>query len=661
MPTCYFTYSWENDIERDKNLNLLLSYMRNQIETLSDHSIKVVYDKECFEEGKNFRELEKQIKDSDSILLFFTPDYKNKVENQDNDLDCGARREYQMIKERAMSEVDGIIPILLSGTKDSAVTEEFKDIIHWDISKTNHQVYKANGKTILGKELELIVKKIVRKAIREANAVSYCKEHTFISVDEEYRALFLDSDVTPLPKSCLIRTSAHDKVISQNACIVIGRNGSGKSTLLNSIQKYDPKYFRDNYKELKSMDIESLDINFIYTCLIEQTRKEFNLISMPKIIDTFWEIVFVLQGMITLGYDLENLEIDPEDNRYRVFNTMTNKLKKLFGLSTRRKLHTSLKEYSTCHCAVELIANHINDNGMLTYASEETPYTAAYNNVNAYTILCKVFGKTDFDRYCAGIKQCSKKIFFALDGFDTHSEDFRATTTLLFETNYNEYLRRKDFEIKLFRELLVSVSNVRVRTQQPAMQDFFASLHFCVILPQDRYDEIALHDRDIAKRNYCTLNWDAYDLLEMLVKRLEYYYRMDITENIPLNMRFNNIIETQMPSIPTEISVLIDGFERKIPLFNYLLRLSFWRPRDIIKNFAMVIKLSKDENEISGYSENVLKKFLIRGAKNIIEDEFINEYKNVYLNIKDVLYKFRETNLIQGYNEFCTKLSKIKI
>lgn len=656
MSVCYFTYSWEKDAKKAEPLNLLLSYIRSRIEKLSDGNVSVLYDKECFKEGDNFREREKQLDNSDCILLFFTPEYKNKVEAQD---DTGVYREYQMIRERAKSEYNGVIPILLSGTLDTAVTDEFKDIIFWDISKIKHQINKSNGRIVLSDELETIVSKIVRKAIREAYAVSYCKGHVFSTIQELYHALFLDSAVTPLPPACIIRTTAHDKILDQSACVVIGRKGSGKSTLLESIQKQDPGFYYENYKQLISMNVESLDINFVYSNLICESRKEFNFIPMPKILDTFWELMFVLQGMVTIGCELESYRIEQDDTRYRTFYGATKKLKKLLGIPNGR-LFTDLRPHAICHCAVELLTNHIK-NELLVHASEETPLTAAFNSVDTFGILSKTFGRDSFKKYCSGVALCKKKIFFALDGFDTHSEDFRTTTNRLAEVNPDEYYLRKDFEIKLFRELLLSVSNVKQHTQPPIIQKFFNAVHFCIILPQDRYDEIALDDRDITKRSYCSLNWDAHDLMEMLVKRLEYFYKIEAQDDLPLDNRLYRIIKAKMPTIPTELSISIDGIERKIPLFNYLLRLTFWRPRDIIKNFAIIIELSKDQEDMSDYIESVIKKLLVNSAKNIIEIEFINEYKNVYLNLKEVLYRFKGTNFIQEYDLFCERLSKIHI
>ncbi len=658
MPVCYFTYSWEKDPKKAEAVNMLLSYIKNQIETLSDGNITVIYDKESFEVGDNFKTREKQLKESDSVLLFFTPQYKHKVESKK---DNGVYREYEILKERAMTELDGVIPILLSGSVSTAVTEEFSDIIFEDLSKYLYHITKSQGRIVLGDPLHALVTRIVRKAIKEAYAVSYCKGPVYQSMDEEFKYLFLDSDKTPLPRNCIIRTSAYDEIISQNACIVIGRKGSGKSTLLDALQKYNPDFFCNSYKKLLALNINAVDLTYVYDNLISISRKEFNLIPMTDLLHVFWELVFVLQGIVIISHELAEFRIDSNDKRYHIFMTMTNRLAQLLGIP-EQKLYAGHGNRGICHCAVELLSNHIkNGNKMLANASEDTPLTAAYYSVNADIILSNAFGRDEFSFYCESLKSCRKKILFALDGFDTHTDDFRIATDRLIDSNPEEYRLRKDFDIRLFRELMFLVSTVKKDLLSTNMKKIYEAVHFCVILPQERFDEIALDDRDIAKRSYCSLNWDAHDLLEMLVKRLESYYRVKPNNIISMEERFYYVIRTYMPNIPTEITVKIDGHDMKFPLFTYLLRLSFWRPRDIIKNFAIITKLAKEPNDIHSFSESVIKKYLIKSSKEIIENEFLHEYQNVYLNLKDVLNRFKGMDIIQDYDMFMEHLSRISI
>lgn len=661
MPICYFTYSWEKNAKKEQQLSNLLSYIKQRIEILSDHDISVVYDKESFREGEDFTKREKQIAESDCVLLFFTPAYKEKILSKS---DSGVSREYKLVKKRALSGEGGVMPILLSGDRNTAVPDEFQNIIHWDLSKFRDPIYKANDRLVLSDDLQKYIDRLAKKAVRETCTVSFCKKSEFSSIDKEYQALFLDSAANaPLPSSCIIKMNAHDRIIDQDVCFVIGRKGSGKSTLLSTIQSYDPRFFHDHYKKLACIDAESLDISFIYNNLIDKIRQDLDVLSMQRVLDTFWEILFVFQSIVTIGLELEYFEIQPDDSRYETFEKVAQKLKHLLGISTD-KFKSGLPPSSICNCAVELVERHIRLN-VLDKASELTPLTGATSNIDSFVILSDIFGAELFRKYCLGVKQCKKKILLALDGFDTHSEDFRLTTSRLADINKKEYRFRTDFEIRLFRELMVVVSNIKRKRVQLDKQYFFSAVHFCVILPQDRYDQIALDDRDIEKRDICSLNWDAYELMEMLVRRLEFHFKIEpSTKKGSLEKRFYNILREELPQIPAEINISVNGYPQKMSLFNYLLRHTFWRPRDIIKNFAIIMKLSKDndiESKDPQLIQSIIKKALTRGVSRIIEGEFINEYKNVYVNIKEVLLNFRTNDFMQDFDVFCEKLSKIEI
>lgn len=661
MPICYFTYSWEKNVRKEQQLNYLLSYIKQRIEIFSDYDISVIYDKESFKEGEDFIKREKQIAESDCVLLFFTQTYREKISSKYN---SGVKREYKLVKERALAGEGGVMPILLSDNRDTSVPDEFRNIIHWDFSGFHDPIYRTNKKIVVSSVLQEYVDKLAKKAIREAYTVSFCRKPEFSSMEKEYQALFLDSAANaPLPSNCVIKMNAHDRIINQDVCFVIGRKGSGKSTLLNTIQSYDPLFFHDNYKKLACIDAESLDISFIYNNLIDKVRQDLDVLSMQKVLDAFWEILLVFQSIVTIGLELEYFEITQDDNRYKTFEKVTKKLKELLGISSD-KFKSGLPPSSICNCAVELVERHIRLN-LLDKANELTPLTGATSNIDSFVILNDIFGTELFHQYCLGVRQCKKKILLALDGFDTHSEDFRFTTNRLADTNENEYKFRTDFEIRLFRELMVVVSNIKRKRIQLEKQYFFSAVHFCVILPQDRYDQIAIDDRDIEKRDICSLNWDAYDLMEMLVKRLEYHFKIVSSAKIGnLEKRFYNILQEKLPHIPKEINIVVNGYPQKISLFNYLLRHTFWRPRDIIKNFAIIMKLSKD-NDIESKNpqliQSIIKKALTLGASKIIEGEFINEYKNVYVNIKEVLLNFRANDFMQDFDVFCEKLSRIEI
>ena len=655
--TCYFSYSWGSDINED-----IMDALKKQIEKMSNYKIQVIYDKRSFYPGDNLLEKEKAIKTSDSIVVFFTPSYKNKIVNGFNDK--GAFREYENIKKRLEKEDNNILPILLSGNIDKSVPDEFKTILYDDLSRLQNQVYEKNGIKTFSDKLDKKIKKIVKETIKRTEIYSLLKVNSFNSLEEEYNALFLNSSANQkekLPQDCYIKTDAYDFIINQHGYFVIGRKGGGKSTLLEIIQGYNPTLYFSKYKVANPIKAEFIDLSFIYRELIEKTKSNFTIIPMVKILDVLWEIILVLQCIYNIGLEIEHFRIDDNDDRLDIFEKVVEKLR--IGL---KRLDMALDDESpkssTSILAVELILNYLN-NGVYKSINYDTISASAYSNFSSTEILKEFLGNDLLMKFCEAIKRCTKKILLALDGFDPHSEDFRLDTSLAKENNFTEFKTRYRFESIFYRELMITVSNIKNNAVDNVLLTIFDIVDFCIIIPQDRYDEIRMIDRDAAKREVCYMSWDAYDLLNMLVKRLKHYYRIeDNNKKMNLLEEFNSIIEMNIPNISPYISIDIDGFTRNMTLFEYILRLSFWRPRDIIKNFAVVMKLSKQEIEISeNILQELLKNLLANNAKKIIDEEFIGEYINVYTNLHYVIHQFENMDLILDISLFNEKLSKINI
>lgn len=382
---------------------------------------------------------------------------------------------------------------------------------------------------------------------------------------------------------------------------------------------------------------------------------------MVDVIDVFWEVFLALQCIYNIGLELEHFMIDDNDDRIGVFNETVNKLRR--GLKEADFcLDDETPRNSISTLAVELVINHWKQ-GIFKSINMVTINASARNNFSSTEVLKNFLGNELLIEFCKALKRCNKKILLALDGFDPHSEDFRLETSQKRETDFEEFKMRKDFESKFYRELMVTISNLKGGVADNIILIIFEIVDFCIIIPQDRYNEVSKGvDRDIAKREVCFLSWDAHDLLCMLIKRLCHYYKIEINFEGDLLEQFNHIVDDYLPNISSCVYIEINGYKKAISLYEYILRLSFWRPRDIIKNFAVVMKLSKQELNLPQESvQEILKKLLTNNAERIIEEEFIGEYKNVYRNLYDVIHEFENSDLIINFPIFYDKLAKINI
>ena len=73
---CYFSYCQENSTE-------ILSYLKTEIEKKSNGKVQVIFDKKSFLYSEDFIKREKEIVTCDSVVIFFSPEYKKIIDNEE--------------------------------------------------------------------------------------------------------------------------------------------------------------------------------------------------------------------------------------------------------------------------------------------------------------------------------------------------------------------------------------------------------------------------------------------------------------------------------------------------------------------------------------------------------------------------------------------------
>ena len=124
----------------------------------------------------------------------------------------------------------------------------------------------------------------------------------------------------------------------------------------------------------------------------------------------------------------------------------------------------------------------------------------------------------------------------------------------------------------------------------------------------------------------------------------------------------DEVLNKYFPHIPKEVQFEFNGRQYKIPLFFYVLRHSFWRPRDILFYYTNILSLAKElkfkKSEIT--SEKIRNIIGITTTK-VIKGEFINEFSTTYDNIEEVISKFKRKKQILNYSELAGILNQVNI
>ena len=650
-PTCYISYAWSDEI-----LNFLLR-LKSDIEKRSQNKIKVILDRHNFDVGENFKEKEKQIIESDLVLTFFTPEYKRKVDTPVEDSGC--YREYGYILKKKDINTRFIYPILFKGKKDTSVPRDFRDITcNLEVAKIKYKESKNNYISIEPK-LQKKYSKFIEDIIKKTKTNYLISDIRYKDSNEKYKALLKNTAADgSLKRSCMIKMPAYSEILNQSSYIVIGRKGSGKTTLLETIENLEPIVFMEQYKILCPINAEDINISSVYSC-VESLWHDRDFISTTEITDIYWEIFFVIQTMFTVGLEFENDNLK-SDYRYRVFKNVAKFLRDKLGANRDISLLDNSVKSQIPTLVLEIMETYF-QNHILDKANDYTFMTSIKTNLNTQNIIETFIGKNLFKSFANCFGVCEKKTLISLDGFDTHSEDFRRNTRNMQNSNPSEYDKRNDFECLFYRSLCNVAMKFKRNQFNNQLYQIADRIDFCIVLPQDRLDQIQIADRDISKLKCCGLFWDAYDLLRMLVLRLEEYYEVKPISSQNMLQRFHRILKEKLPQIPVSIKLYCGNRWHDFDLFNYMLRLSFWRPRDILLNFISLLGLVENSKNVGlDIDEKMIKDALSQSASNIIDKEFITEYQNVFYNLKDVLNSFRGYNNILDISEFFKIIEKVR-
>ena len=653
--TCFFCYAWDEENIRFGKLE----FLRKRIKEKAGNRVEVILDKHTYEDNADFDVLREKIWQYDLIVVFFTPDYKEIVVDRKakKNKDREVLKEYDIILERYLKEYNSAFPVIFEGDKESSLPKEFvnRNARIYDsfrITKTDKKRYRVPD--VSQTEYNKFLNKIVQTAIHNCAD----KSEEYKTAEDALEKLFGLTNNVLIPQSCLVIPELYHKIRLQSCMFIAGRKGSGKSTFIKKFKEMDQKYFEEHYKKMMPISAETFNYEIVYELLFAAHTNDKIVVERYTVMCLFWEVYFVLYTMVIIRAEIEDKIITREnDDRYDIFNRVTRKLFRLLGMKVG---HGSIDLENTevikqiFFTSAEMVDNRYlsaldeidNDNLILSQFSSKFTLSS---------IIEKEFTQKELSDFFKGVHKCGHKIMFSLDGFDTHSEDFRITTSHM-NPQSEEFKAREEFERLFFRTLLEVATKFKEKEVKDKIGNQIGDvLDFCIVLPKDRYDQIVQDDRDVIKRNFGSLSWSALELQELLTKRLECLItKIDSTYIVDTKGSYEERMNKALsffPGLPMSIEMHVNGNVMRMPLFNYILRSSFWRPRDVISNLSkimsQVVTVSGDDWKSNGVcmNEENIKLAIKKNASQIIKKEFIGEYKHVFRNLDDVLER------LQGHEE----------
>ena len=678
--TCFISYC-HSDIDENE-----IRFLSDIIKTNVRKTTEVFFDLD-FGIGKRFQSFMKLLDEVDLVVMICTPHYKERTA-LGKEKGGGVGFEYDIIKTRYekvikekkeksneyLSEREynpfEVLPLIVKGDRKSSVPEDFLDNKSIDltyykvISKRSFigESYKTlpqNIKTRFEKDIANVIgvlkttytikQKRYEEALRETESL--------LKLDSLFRDTKADfknpkhSD-SKFEDALFVRTDVYKQIETQSAYFVIGRKGSGKSALtqvlpIRSHQRANPYFAVIDIYANRDINIHIL-YSFLNKDFISNSKHVFERIKCFKYA---WALFFRLCVMNAIVKNKSTFTLS--DFSQSKIKKMVDFLAQINKKNDNTTTDNTDSYFTYAFFNMERFMKRCIDEARRDDSYFMSDIIAQFNfeNFIEFTIGKKI--SNELNEY---LENLPTKFLITFDGFDTEIEKFREEGEYFEGDNLEEKVK---FEIDWLHSLLLLVNDIK--QMRTGMEILDEKLDFCITIPNHRYLEIIRNDIDSYRFQHRRKNliWTGIELLIFLRKRLEILSDYRTRESSPW-LSYREVLKNKFPYIPQLLEFEFNGRTIKIDLFLYVLRHTFWRPRDILLYFSHIIPLCKDskDNEHTITSESI-RSCIANLTFEIIKDDFKNEFKGTIRNLANILECFSRSKQILSFAEIESLLYNI--
>lgn len=642
----FVTYSrHDNEVDRVSAICKWLTQLSHgQLEFVLDSSLA---------RSSNVFDFERSLENYRACLVIGTRKYKEKVISGE----FGVSREFhtliKCIKKRSIraftvvteSSFEEVFPDDLKGP----LATNFSGISHNpefnEISNHSQTKFQSEAKILVEHLLSIVNEKPKDKA-----NIEKIRQNLIFEQKHELMSANIDNDTL---NKIFVKTSYFNAVINKSSYLLIGRKGSGKSFLTDYFLRFPEHDPTVNVL----FHLRSFRLITLYTMGTRlRLKNELNeIISQADVFECAWSVIFTVGCVAQLYIDIMSGRIDGEINELTAVRALLDNSELIdedaFGegrsLSVQRLIDWSTEKVL-----------HIIEAGIESLSGEYARSVASIQSlVDPKKVITAIVGVAAMNEFSGSVQKLQPCFFIAIDGFDTKFDSFRHETNV-FVFNRETQTERVRFEIDWLAGL-VEASFDLIRPAAGAEIGFRgASYNLLVTLPRDRFIEVHKNDRDgfRLRHKYVNIEWTAPELANLARKRLEYYY----SQKCSSSDIFEKLTEALMwiGGIPKLLDFNYNGNVVKIGIFEYMLRHSFWRPRDIIYHVSLLIDRGERNRKIGRkISVENIREIASSASSEIIENEFIGEFKSIFPEIEETIFLFRESGSILKFSELFSLIS----
>jgi hypothetical protein len=628
-----------------------LAYILANLRKLCRDAIAFIDDR-SLRGGTNLDKFMDILKTVDGVLVILTPAYKQQVLARKG----GVYKEFTLIinrldaleSQRASLDFYNtrgatyrsaefcVIPILFSGTPETSVPDELSRIFYEDF-RSLRASRDAKGRLDVRRQDKQRFRKPLQAIVNHILAISRLSSATFLqNRDELFEPLFRERKdelirlPAPVRTKLFVKTHAYQRVRRQHSYILIGRKGTGKSTVRDFLSQTS----RAHYIGHIDFTVNEIHLDFIYgTFKVPQIASESaTLLHRTDAFAWTWEVLLYIKLVRLL---MRVSSIFPSTYRDAISRLRHGIAAFHDEDSYAHDKDTISADFVFCIGSVVKFLDH----AIKTARSDEKYFFSDVKRaLRLRNLLLHTLGQdalTDLGRL---LRARPARILLSLDGFDTKFGSFR-------DIGRREYVPKEEirprilFEVDWLRGFLQFVLKIKAN---PRNEFLYSLLDICATVPKDRFMEVLRVERDayVYKGKFLSMNWSGPELMLLLCKRVEVMFDYENKKGSMkerLEYALHNIFE--MPRI---VKTKVGNMEYDVPLFLYLLRHTFMRPRDLLYYCANLFAFGRDMKKKGlQVSNEAVRTIVSKTTWEVVVNEFIGEFEETLINVKEVLRAFQ--------------------
>ncbi|PZR31479.1 P-loop ATPase, Sll1717 family [Caulobacter segnis] len=680
---CFVSFSAADGNER--NIRFLIEYLTERLE--GKVSFQAYFDQPTGSDLQNF--MKDELTKAEAVIALFTPDYKRKIEQR---ITSGVLTEYLRIVDRLEGKIDApplaFLPIFWGGPSFEAAAPTYFMGRNFARELNLFQAYGSEGEPYLPDRIETLLRPAIGRIVSDlkirwdeadpsyatlkaavdetmlAPAVMSDEDQATSSQDSTRpdgrvdEAMFRKSERAPLSvadfsRLYFVKTAAFRAIGRHHKMAFTGRKGSGKTTLLKVYKhQNEERYFLP-------IDVEVNDWNLHYILGDLTFRPAEGDLSYTaeesKVFDFVWPIFLSL----CMVRSLEGAHPYPEHllshvEHSRRFSSSKGRYDQLFQLS------------------IEIVTEFIQECiDSASTRSEGEFKSDLLRSLNVQACTERLLGP-GYGALLEIVRRDSRqrRFLFCLDRFDTEIQKYRKDLSA-HNISDEERRRREGREVFWIQGLVEMIDHLRSPDHFSLNQEFYKKIgplvDFCVPLPKDRLYEVQLRRRDAIVGDINEeINWQPYELLTMLRKRLQVIWRISDAhldkEHWPnARDRYDRVIELSRRKMPKTSEIRMNGAVFQTDLFLNVLRHTFFRPRDVIIYYArIVLAVEAAHRRTQPLNTATIGRLISEQTYKIVEEEFLGEFSDTFKNLRVVLHRFRGAPQLMELKELKNKLDDVR-